>query len=400
MPVHVFGLIDAAQATWDSKVVHFEYRLICSGWLFNAALQGDPRKSSAGWVLLDEPFALLACAESFDRYPQEIALRFRCGRVTEETKTAVGAVALTENFTPDSEIASDVAALLSLYTQRLVTVADKCRELHGDEPGVPDIVRDLPFALSRNSGVAVHPLRPLTVITRFDGQQVHDPNPAPLGVSPRELGSFLRNAAGAAERETWLRSVRLYALAWEYLHRDPLAAYQTLVISLETLAGTVLYGWKPEPPQVRASYEDLWAKAKSQGLTDDQAGDIVDIAARKERWIRRKFVTFVERYLPDGFWKQPPEPLADWADYLPKRDQLRAALNAIYEARSRFVHRGESLPDSIVVGLKDRVPARVMADVMGWMGGKREAVPPLLWFGHLAREVLVSYVSASADAAE
>jgi hypothetical protein len=72
---------NAAHATED---VYFEYRLLCSGALYNAeVLTADWRKSDITRLLVDGPFILTVCSHPFDDYPQELSLRFQTALVTE-----------------------------------------------------------------------------------------------------------------------------------------------------------------------------------------------------------------------------------------------------------------------------------------------------------------------------
>ena len=60
----------------------FEYRLLLSGCAYNGDLQGDYSKSTYGGLLLDEPFALWKVGNSYDDYPQELAVWVRVASVT------------------------------------------------------------------------------------------------------------------------------------------------------------------------------------------------------------------------------------------------------------------------------------------------------------------------------
>ena len=104
--------------------IKFEYRLLCSGELYNAKLSSGWRKDTWARILLGKPFLLSVCSQRFDDYPQELALRFRAERVRETRGKT------TYDFYPDEEIARDIAALLSLLLRRLITIAAKVREIH------------------------------------------------------------------------------------------------------------------------------------------------------------------------------------------------------------------------------------------------------------------------------
>jgi hypothetical protein len=68
----------------DGDGVSFEYRLLCSGELYNAKVEtSDWRKSDVACYLCGSPFTLLAVRNPLRHFPQELVLRFTAKRVTE-----------------------------------------------------------------------------------------------------------------------------------------------------------------------------------------------------------------------------------------------------------------------------------------------------------------------------
>ena len=96
-----------------------EYRLLCSGELFNKnVMTFDYRKSEPSRWLLAKPFNLRIVSQPFYAHPQELRLVFSCSAyVTEGTERC------SITFPPDDDIAKDLAALLTVFLRRLVTPA-------------------------------------------------------------------------------------------------------------------------------------------------------------------------------------------------------------------------------------------------------------------------------------
>src|SRR5947207_15987197 len=92
----------------------FEYRLLLSGCAYNGDLQGDYSKSTYGALLLDEPFALWKVGNSYDDYPQELAVSVKVAPVTK--KTRIHSCTVTHH----REVAAGIAAILPLLSRHLV----------------------------------------------------------------------------------------------------------------------------------------------------------------------------------------------------------------------------------------------------------------------------------------
>ena len=122
----------------DEDSVQVEYRLLCSGMFYPNHFLGDWSKSDGARILLQLPIQLLVASRPYEEYPQELVLRFVSSMV-HETEGNVH-----HSFHADPEIASDVAALLTLLCRRLVTVSGKVREQY-KTVHVPAILADFPI---------------------------------------------------------------------------------------------------------------------------------------------------------------------------------------------------------------------------------------------------------------
>src|SRR5581483_2916191 len=98
--------------------VSSEFRLLVSGVIYNGKVKAlEWYKSTAARSLLTQPFSLAVVSQPADEFPQELVLRF----TAPESVTESGANFMS-TFSPDEEIAQDIAVLLTVLLRRLVTV--------------------------------------------------------------------------------------------------------------------------------------------------------------------------------------------------------------------------------------------------------------------------------------
>jgi hypothetical protein len=89
--------------------VEVEYRLACSGELYNRSIKtGDWRKSDATRILLRTPFELFVASQPFDDYPQELCARLVLTRAIESDQL------FSRGFLPDKDVIEDLCSLLTL----------------------------------------------------------------------------------------------------------------------------------------------------------------------------------------------------------------------------------------------------------------------------------------------
>src|SRR6266446_5663459 len=105
----------------SEDVVTFEYRLLCSGELYNGDVIGSAWNRNAERFFLFNPFKLFVCSHPFNDYPQVIALTFQaCSFTQSQGNTSY----ISYN---DLEIAQGLSSLLTLICRRLITIAAKVR---------------------------------------------------------------------------------------------------------------------------------------------------------------------------------------------------------------------------------------------------------------------------------
>lgn len=144
----------------DTEHAIFEYRMLCSGELYNSrVVTTDWRKSEGSRFLLNKPFELTIISQPFDEYPQEISLRFKA------YETRIKKDNINHDFFPDDEISKDISSFLCLLFRRLVTVSAKVREQFPKEPGnLPESIRDWPFAFVNSIDKSFWPQKKSTVV--------------------------------------------------------------------------------------------------------------------------------------------------------------------------------------------------------------------------------------------
>jgi hypothetical protein len=165
------------------EAVDIEYRLACSGELFNRKIiTGDWRKSDITRVLLRTPLELFVNSQPFDAYPQELCARMTLSYVTE---VATGDISARTIRLPDEDVIEDLCSILSLLSRRLISPVAKTHERRSSQHHGPhaepygSYTLDFPVPIIPLPRFAAWNRRPLTVITSLEGQRVVDNSPPP-----------------------------------------------------------------------------------------------------------------------------------------------------------------------------------------------------------------------------
>lgn len=170
--------------------VGVEYRLACSGELYNRRVQTfDWRKSDATRLLLKTPLELFVASQPFSAYPQELCARLTLGYVTE--KKADQSASSTSIFLPDEDVIEDLCSILSLLSRRLIAPVGKTRVRYRDEdPPLGSYTLDVPMPILSFPRFAVWNRRPLSVLTSMEGQRVVDNTRRPWGWTRKHFPHF------------------------------------------------------------------------------------------------------------------------------------------------------------------------------------------------------------------
>ncbi len=223
----------------DAGAIVTEYRLLCSGELYNSRVQTlEWRKGDTTRRLLHHPFLLRVVSQPFDDYPQELSLRISAPESVTETKGVSSLI-----LRPDDDIAEDLCALLTLFLRRLITIYAKVRISYPPNPaahqGQQSGSYDWPQPLVNSATKVAWRKRPVSIGWGMGGvERFVDHNPPPLGIDPETLQSKLLGVARIGPKEAYIRSTRLYAKAMRLIEEWPDVAYQHLVSSIETIASS------------------------------------------------------------------------------------------------------------------------------------------------------------------
>jgi hypothetical protein len=364
-----------------------EYRLLCSGELFNKNVRTfDYQKSEPSRWLLAKPFNLRVVSQPFYDYPQELRLVFSCpAYVTEGTEHS----SLT--FPPNDDIAKDLAAFLTVFLRRLVTVYSKISVAHRDlPPSVKsgEFAGPYPLPIANASTPTNWKRKPYSVETSMEGQQIIDHNPKPVPVDSDILSAKLNSVPKLDHPEAYLRAVRLYTEAMRVIEDWPEMAYQLLVYSVEAIAGAVYRDYRPSRAEMITTKKQVARHAQELNVPKEGAEDLAVIACEGVSWSRRKFKLFLAEMV-DGDLAMPDDLFVDLKDFAPNLDKFETFLNNIYNGRSGVAHGGNAFGDAIRLGMGPTIPARVSHEILS---GRVFEIPPVCWFERVVNFALNGYL--------
>jgi len=374
--MHILNFLQSARekaSQGTEPAVHVEYRLVCSGTLFPDNLMGDWSMSDVARILLRHPIELLVASRPYDTYPQELALRFAVPSVTERE----GQSAFV--YTPDHEIASDVAALLTLLCRRLITVGGKVRAQCND-PNVPPLLADYPV-----------PIVTTTKISYWTPRQSPSYRPHPQAFNASDIGHILLTLPQLKVASAVIRAARLYALAMDLIESQWEICYQLFISAVETMAGAALKVWEPDTEEKIASRDRLISYAtKTEKLSKEVAERLAVETCKENPWSRKKFTKF----LLDNVNR---EAIASQDDlfivpefFCPKEGDIKKALGDVYRQRSGGTHGGSSYPITTGIGPSEYFSPKVF----GVIDTQQCPFPPIGWFERVVNSAIYGFLRA------
>jgi len=376
------------QTSVEEKV-GFEYRLLCSGELYNGVIQTtDWRKSDATRILFLHPFTLIICSYPFEDYPQELCLRFSTQMVT-ETKNNSSIV-----FYPDDEIANDLASLISLLLRRLITVICKTRELYPESRHRSNnIFQDWPIGLANKINTTSWERKTATVIYGPDGvKDLIDYNPPPLGIDPDKIISILQNLPRINQAKSLILSARLYSQALEQINQNANLSYQFLIQCVEAIANDHYRLYSPSRQDLIQTKESVLKMAIEFGLEKERAEELAIEACKGINWAYRKFKKFLLEFTDETIWDV--DDLFNIPDfYKPQQDNFHQLLSTIYYVRGKAFHRGRTFPMGAAIGSTPYIPFRFILD----LNETEIPFPPVVWFEKVVNNAVVNFVEKEID---
>ena len=360
----------------------FEYRFLLSGCAYNGDLQGDYSKSTYGALLLDEPFTLWKVGNSYDDYPQELAVSVRVASVTNKVGNHSSTV------TPHREIAADIAAILTLFLRRLVVVVGAVSETLPAFYAKPPMASVWPHPIVSNARSAYSwPRLPLNVIYGFDEIKYEDPNLRNVPVSPNRLRRFFQNLSEHPNGTRIVDAARLYHRAMECLFMRTEVSYLLLVCAAETIAtADKLIRSEREQLELREAKE-IKQRAIDFGLSEQEAEKLaLHSVVTFQRVEKSKGQMFREFLLKFGVGHNEAALLFDTKILeLFKVDDERSAIDQAYSARSGFVHAAEPFKDAALSGTSSSVSMAAAFEVIidQLEEKERKVAPPIIWLERL-----------------
>ncbi len=366
----------------DRESAQVEYRLICSGAFYPAQFLGDWSRSNVARILLSLPFELLVASRPFDDYPQELVLRFAVSPIKESNGKVF------HSYYPDFEIASDVAAILTLLCRRLITVSGKLREKY-DSPHVPAILADYPIPVALQMRVSHWPKRPMHFLYGLDGIKVKSYHPPMVAFDSNQLMQILLTLPKLKMASAVIRSARLYASAMERIEAQPDICYQLFISAAETMADAVLEEWEPDNNVKIASKSGLVTYAtETEKLSIEVAKRLALAVSKGNPWSSRKFRKFImdnidtsEVCREDNLFVVPQE-------LCPKEAEIGKAIGEVYQARSGATHSGHSYPASAAIGPSVMMPVKAFDCVFN----QQQPFPPIGWFERVVNNAVCTYI--------
>jgi len=373
----------------DKEIIACEYRLLCSGEIYNGDVNTlDWRKSTQCRLILTSPFTVFVASDPRGyNFPQELALRFKTKMVTEER---VGTYKSVYMFYPDEEIAKDIAALLCVFCRRLITVCAKVREIH---PNQPEVTKDWPVDIVNTIQMKSWNRHPATVIYGPKGIEIKDYNAQPKAVSEKKLKNLLLGLPNLPCAESIVYSSRLYALALEKIYQDADAAYQLLISSVETIANDVHRSYVPDEKDMIEIKNSVAKLAVSLGLSKENADKVAIESCKGISWHARKFSKFIVENTGDELWEE--DELFKLPSFvLPSKDNYKSVIDEIYKARGKISHFGGSYPASAGIVPAPMIPAKMLFDT----DISKRLFPSVAWFERVVNMAITNYLVSAVRA--
>jgi len=367
-----------------------EYRLISWGEIYSPFLGDREHSIAARYILSDFPFKLFSVSTPYSRVPQSLALTFRAPY---EVKKESGTSRVSGIFA--DEIAKEFAAFISLITRRRVFVVRQTR------------YDGLPLEQDSELYQRAH---------YQEGQRLKEIKPDEIYRLLWNLQSMQRTTANA-----FVLAMRLYHSAVEMMYTEPEFSYLFLVTCLEAISSAAYKEYKPSnegnPPTELEEFLDSRFPGLNKligPLPPRIRSQLVKVLLHGERFVFRKMLKFVTDNVPDVFFAETeddakPDYLTDIVKLGPdglgkeeishsdirihqweriEKADLKRTLRNIYDARSRLVHEGVRLPESIVIGHFRSLPLEASAE----MTKLPLPLPPLITFERLISHSMVEFL--------
>jgi hypothetical protein len=380
--------IDVLKNWGDSNLYadQFEYRFSLSGVAYFGDLQGDYSNSQLGGYLLEKPIKLWKAGHSYDDYPQELVAWFRAPTV--ELK----ATGFSSSGIPHAEVATNIAALLTLFLRRLVVPIGPASINVRNYPLAEYIPNPFPLPLLTSTKKSNH-------WPKFPPQSIYGEFGSPaVPVIHKQLGDFLE-AIGTHPNATGIISAcQIYHRAMELLFTSPDASYIFFICATEAISKLDSQPKKRTDAELLQHHlaESIMQKLRAlgHGIVDARKATL-EIAEQFRSKSPSDSELFEEFFLKfsKGHFEEPilgaSKDLLDVKDVggLSDVEKIKRA----YEARCKFVHSANQLDDSALMDVKNGVSIKAMFELMI----EGDAAPSILWLERIVSHSFKSYILKS-----
>lgn len=363
------------------ECVEVEYQLYSWGEIYSSFIgRNHPRK-----ILWDFPFKLYnsSVPTPYRQFlPQKLCLAFKA---PSEKRGEV--VWVIDEFS--HETAKEFSALLSLITRRRVFAGKLTRY-----KGLP-IEEEVDYLKSYFQR----------------GQR-------PKEIKQKEIYQLLENLQVMDRKiaESFILAMRLYHSAIKIMYTEPEFSYIFLVICLEAISSVVYKDYRPENEEEFLDSKFSGWRSLLNTLPLEYRTELKKVLLKNEKFMFRKLFKFVNENLPEHFWSETeddakPDDLISKIVPVPdglnqeqithsditiknhekiEKERLKRLLQNIYNARSKLIHEGIRLPESISIGLSQKVPIGAFVEIEKTPSFIR--IPPLLSFERLVSYSMVEFL--------
>lgn len=184
--------------------------------------------------------------------------------------------------------------------------------------------------------------------------------------------------------QKFILAVRLYHQALILIEEQPDMAYLNLVSAIETLCQESSIG-----EVTLADFDPQLSELVGSIENEDLRSRIEQAILGRERFIRRRFVSFICDHIEEDFWTgERPK----YGIITP--EQLPDLLKRIYDQRSRTLHTGEAFPPSVfsppVMGAEIDFSFGIVSGGKKW--DPKDFLPHPYFFEKLVNHVLKTFV--------
>ena len=221
-----------------------------------------------------------------------------------------------------------------------------------------------------------------------DGQRFID-SPLISGSSNlQELSNWLKlvERLNSKYHQKFILAVRFYHQALLLIEEQPDLAYLNLVSAIESLCQDTDIG------EVRLSeLDEGLAKLVNSIENENLRNKIEQAILKRERFHKRKFVTFILNHMEESFWTEEGRPEVGRI----RPEDLPDILKRIYDQRSRTLHNGEPFPPTVFsppTYYEEEIPFSLSVTHMGRKWERKEFIPHPHFFERLVNHVLKTFL--------